>query len=195
MVWKHATLSRVRLHDKDTRIVVDAIRCGRVEYTNLTTKNYGELPIDDFYMYYDKIESEDRMTFYEAVNNNFDNPDFDDYMKPGCYNINFIHEGREDQTQFDIYPGQNLTSLQKLWEDFAKENNIPLDSVESVEFAGVDEEMKAEIADVFKNGLVIVRDINEETDWPKGIPFFGNSYLTPDDIRAVLKAANAEVRL
>ena len=134
------------------------------------------------------------MEFFEAVNNNFDNPDFDEYIKPGCYNVNFINEGRDDQTQFDICPGQNLNSLQKLFEDFAKENNLPFDCVKSVEFAGVDEEMRAEIDDVFKNGLVIVRDINEETDWPEGVPYFGNSYLTPDDIRTVLKAANAEVR-
>lgn len=48
----------VSCEDKDTRIVVDAVRCGRVEYTNLTTQEYGEIPIDDFDWYYDKIESE-----------------------------------------------------------------------------------------------------------------------------------------
>ncbi len=49
--------SVVSCEDKDTRIVVDAIRCGRVEYTNLVTKEYGEIPIDDFSWYYDRAKS------------------------------------------------------------------------------------------------------------------------------------------
>lgn len=49
--------SEVSCEDKDTRIVVDAIRCGRVEYTNLITNECGEISIDDFDWYYDKIES------------------------------------------------------------------------------------------------------------------------------------------
>ena len=48
--------SEVSFEDKDTRIVVDAVRCGRVEYTNLITKEYGEISIDDFGWYYDKEE-------------------------------------------------------------------------------------------------------------------------------------------
>ena len=52
--------SEVSFEDKDTRIVIDAIRCGRVEYTNLITKEYGEIPIDDFDWYYEhKTESEE----------------------------------------------------------------------------------------------------------------------------------------
>ena len=47
--------SEVSFEDKDTRIEVNAVRCGRVEYTNLITKEYGEIPIDDFGWYYDKI--------------------------------------------------------------------------------------------------------------------------------------------
>ena len=50
--------SEVSFEDKDTRIVVDAIRCGRVAYTNLITKEYREIAIEDFYFYYDKAESE-----------------------------------------------------------------------------------------------------------------------------------------
>jgi len=50
--------SDVSFEDKDTRLVVDAIRCGRVEYTNLITKEYGEISVDDFDWYYDKVESE-----------------------------------------------------------------------------------------------------------------------------------------
>ena len=46
--------SEVSFEDKDTRIVVDAIRCGRVEYTNLITNEYGEISVDDFGWYYDK---------------------------------------------------------------------------------------------------------------------------------------------
>ena len=48
--------SEVSFEDKNTRLVIDAIRCGRVEYTNLITKEYGEMPIDDFSWYYDKAE-------------------------------------------------------------------------------------------------------------------------------------------
>ena len=48
--------SEVSFEDKDTRIIVDAIRCGRVEYTNLITKEYGEITIDDFGWYYDKFD-------------------------------------------------------------------------------------------------------------------------------------------
>lgn len=51
--------SDVSFEDKDTRLVVDAIRCGRVEYTNLITKEHGEISIDDFGRYYDKVESEE----------------------------------------------------------------------------------------------------------------------------------------
>ena len=50
--------SEVSFEDKDMRLMVDAVRCGRVEYTNLTTNEYGEMPINDFGWYYDKIESE-----------------------------------------------------------------------------------------------------------------------------------------
>ena len=52
--------SEASFEDKDTRLVVDAIRCGRVEYTNLITKEYGEIAIDDFCFYYDRVESEDK---------------------------------------------------------------------------------------------------------------------------------------
>ena len=51
--------SDVSFEDRNTRLIVDAIRCGRVEYTNLITKEYGEISIDDFGWYYDKAESED----------------------------------------------------------------------------------------------------------------------------------------
>ena len=51
--------SEVSFEDKDTRIVVNAVRCGRVEYTNINSKEYGEIPIDDFDWYYDEIESEE----------------------------------------------------------------------------------------------------------------------------------------
>lgn len=48
--------SEVSFEDKDTRIVVDAVRCGRVEYTNLITNESGEIPINDFDWYYDRID-------------------------------------------------------------------------------------------------------------------------------------------
>lgn len=48
--------SEVSFEDKNTRLVIDAIRCGRIEYTDLITKEYGEMPIDDFCWYYDKAE-------------------------------------------------------------------------------------------------------------------------------------------
>ena len=50
--------SEVSFENEDTRIMVNDIRCGRVEYTNLVTNEYGEISIDDFGWYYDKIESE-----------------------------------------------------------------------------------------------------------------------------------------
>ena len=52
--------SEVSFEDKDTRLIVDAVRCGRVEYTNLTTQEYGEISIDDFSWYYDKVEKKER---------------------------------------------------------------------------------------------------------------------------------------
>ena len=51
--------SEENFEGKDTRIVINAVRCGRVEYTNLITNEYGEMPIDDFCWYYDKIENEE----------------------------------------------------------------------------------------------------------------------------------------
>ena len=51
--------SELSFEDKDTRIVVDAIRCDRVEYTNIKTKEYGDIPIDDFGWYYTRIGREE----------------------------------------------------------------------------------------------------------------------------------------
>ncbi len=58
--------SEISCEDKDTRLVVDAIRCGRVEYTNLMTKEYGEIPVDEFVCYYDKVESGNSENFEET---------------------------------------------------------------------------------------------------------------------------------
>lgn len=110
----------------------------------------------------------------------------DDIIKPGCYNVNFVNEdGNDDQTQFDIYPGQRANAFFFLWNDFARENDLCVNIVESIEFAGADEEMQTEINDIFKNGLVIIRDVNEEA------ANYGNVFLSPLDINLVLEKVAA----
>ncbi len=77
-----------------------------------------------------------KKTLFEAVNNNFDNPDFTTPVKPGCYNIVFQNEGRTDETQFDLHPGETFRELEDLWEVFRKENSLTENVVESVGYAG-----------------------------------------------------------
>ena len=119
------------------------------------------------------------MEIFEALNNNFDNPDLTEYIKPGCYDV-YFNDG--DSTQFDIYPGQTLNDLMDLWNAFADENGINAKSVDSVSFADPDDEMKNAIADIKTNGLVIIRDVNDD-DADRG-----NTYLSPDDVLAVENA-------
>lgn len=78
--------SEVSFEDKDVRIIVDNISCGRVQYTNLITNEHGEIPIDDFGWYYAKIESEKwGMTREEA-------------LKILKYNSNVIHKTIDGET-------------------------------------------------------------------------------------------------
>ncbi|MBO5551325.1 MAG: hypothetical protein J5966_05140, partial [Lachnospiraceae bacterium] len=102
--------------------------------------------------------------------------DYSEPIKPGCYNIGFINNDEYDQTQFDIYPGQTASDLVDLWEGFLDENGLDETCVDYVDFVGPDEHMKTEIKDILKNGLVIIRDVNEE-----GL----NIYLSPEDVAYV----------
>ena len=45
-------------------------------------------------------------------------------------NISFINDGRDDETQFDT---EIIRDVLLLWEDFAKENHIPADSITGIE--------------------------------------------------------------
>lgn len=45
--------SILSFEDKDTVLQVNAIRCGRVEYTNVKTKHYGSMLIEEFKTYYE----------------------------------------------------------------------------------------------------------------------------------------------
>ena len=45
-------------------------------------------------------------------------------------NISFRNEGRDDETQFDT---EIIGEVLSLWEDFAKENDIPADSITGIE--------------------------------------------------------------
>ena len=45
-------------------------------------------------------------------------------------NISFINDGRDDETQFDT---EIIGDVLLLWEDFAKENHIPADSITGIE--------------------------------------------------------------
>ena len=44
--------------------------------------------------------------------------------------ISFINDGRDDETQFDT---EIIGEVLSLWEDFAKENDIPADSITGIE--------------------------------------------------------------
>ena len=58
-VGKYYKPSIFSFEDKDTVLQVDAIRCGRVEYTNVKTKHYDSIPIEEFSTYYEEAESEE----------------------------------------------------------------------------------------------------------------------------------------
>lgn len=45
-------------------------------------------------------------------------------------NISFRNDGRDDETQFDT---EIISDVLSLWEDFAKENDIPADSITGIE--------------------------------------------------------------
>lgn len=53
-VGKYYKPSLMSFEDPTTVFQIDAIRCGRVEYTNIKTKTYGSMPIDEFMAYYEE---------------------------------------------------------------------------------------------------------------------------------------------
>lgn len=57
-IGKYYKPSILSFEDKDTVIQVDAIRCGRVEYTNVKTKYYDSMLIEEFTTYYEEAEGE-----------------------------------------------------------------------------------------------------------------------------------------
>lgn len=58
LVGKYYKPSILSFEDSNTILQVDAIRCGRVEFTNITTKNYGSMPIEEFSAYYEEADKE-----------------------------------------------------------------------------------------------------------------------------------------
>lgn len=55
-VGKYYKPSILSFEDKDTVLKVNAIRCGRVDFINIATKNYGSMPIEEFSAYYEEVE-------------------------------------------------------------------------------------------------------------------------------------------
>ena len=55
-VGKNYKPSIISFEDKDTVLKIDAIRCGRVDFINTKTKNYGSMPIEEFSVYYEETE-------------------------------------------------------------------------------------------------------------------------------------------
>lgn len=126
------------------------------------------------------------MNIWETIEKDFDYPDMHEPVKPGNYNLGFINAaGNEDETQFDLYPGQNLKDLTDLWKVFQKENKVEFNGVLHVEYAGIDKEMGTKLLDIWQYGLVIVRDVNDE-DAAKE-----NTYISPRDLVMILKAMKA----
>ena len=55
---KYYKPSIISFENKDIVLRIDSICCGRVDFTNITTKNYGSMPIDEFSTYYEEIKRE-----------------------------------------------------------------------------------------------------------------------------------------
>jgi len=55
-IGKHYKPSIMSFEDKDTVLQVEAIRCGRIDYTNVNTKLYGSMPIEEFNTYYEEAD-------------------------------------------------------------------------------------------------------------------------------------------
>lgn len=57
-------------------------------------------------------------------------------------NIQFVHDNREDQTQFDLSPSElnyntgESPALVQLWQDFCKENKLIEESITSISIVG-----------------------------------------------------------
>ena len=131
----------------------------------------------------------DYLTILEAINNNFDNPDLNEPVKPGCYNVCFINGERDDRTQFDLYPGETLIDLINMWDKFAGENGLKEEAVSAVYYAGPDEKMSQEINNAWKNGLVIIRNVDDDED----VLCRGNIYLSPADIKYVIDTVASSI--
>ncbi len=58
-IGKYYKPSILSFEDKGTVLQVNTIRCGRVEYTNIKTKHYDSMLIEEFNTYYEETESEE----------------------------------------------------------------------------------------------------------------------------------------
>ena len=57
-VGKYYKPSIMSFEEHDTILQVEAIRCGRVDYTNVKTKHYDSIPIKEFNMYYEEVKGD-----------------------------------------------------------------------------------------------------------------------------------------
>lgn len=57
-IGKYYKPSILSFEDKDTILQVDAIRCGRVSYTNVKTKYPDSMPIEEFNTYYEEVKGD-----------------------------------------------------------------------------------------------------------------------------------------
>lgn len=59
-VGKHYKPSIISFEEHDTILQVEAISCGRVTCTNVKTKHYDSMPIEEFNTYYEEADKEDK---------------------------------------------------------------------------------------------------------------------------------------
>lgn len=57
-VGKYYKPSFMNFEEPDTILQVEAISCGRVTYTNVKTKHYGSMPIEEFNTYYEEVKGD-----------------------------------------------------------------------------------------------------------------------------------------
>lgn len=57
-VGKYYKPSILNFEEPNTILQVEAIRCGRVTYTNVKTKYYDSMPIEEFNTYYEEVKGD-----------------------------------------------------------------------------------------------------------------------------------------
>lgn len=93
------------------------------------------------------------------------------------WNIGFLNDGRDDETQFDLALDEGVEELYELWVDFCRTENIDPDAVEYVEEAKPDMSLKrySELCDASET-LCRYCDNDNDCDFCQVAALINNAY-------------------